>query len=153
MHRVIRSFLAAAVVLSLNILSPGMGAQPVDAVNPAGAANLRATSAFTPRGEAAPLPLSNFSVQRGIGIVADDGNSYWPGYPSDLRAPATFRVVPASGNTFTVRRVAYQFDDPSTGVVLFDGAARPIVGYLDANYIPPTRSRRRSRSPASSTRS
>ena len=50
MHRVIRSFLAAAVVLSLNILSLGVGAQPVDAVSPAGAANLRATSAFTPRG-------------------------------------------------------------------------------------------------------
>lgn len=132
MHRVTRSFLAAAVVLSLNT-----GAQPVEAVNPAGAANLRATSAFTPRGDAAPLPLSNFSVQRGIGIVADDGNSYWPGYPSNVNAPATFRFVPTANNTFLVRRVAYQFDDPSTGVVLFDGATRPIVGYLDANYLPP----------------
>src|SRR5437764_10341112 len=130
-----RAFLVVAAVL----LSPAiarLSAQSVDVVNPTSAATLRATDALPPRSEAAPLPLSNFSVQRGIGILADDGNSYWPGYPSDLHAPATFRVVPASGNTFTIRRVAYQFDDPSTGVVLFDGAKRPIVGYLDANYIP-----------------
>jgi hypothetical protein len=109
----------------------------VDVVKPAAAANLRATEAMTPRSDAAPLPLASFSTQRGIGILADDGNSYWPGYPSDLHAPATLRIVPAANNTFTMRRVAYQFDDPSTGVVLFDGAQRPIVGYLDANYIAP----------------
>jgi len=128
MHRIAGCFLVAITILSLRV-----AAQPVDDVNP----HLRATSTFTPRGDAAPLPLSNFSVQRGIGILADDGNSYWPGYPSDLHAPATFHVVPTANNTFLVRRVAYQFDDPSTGVVLFDGAKRPIVGFLDANYIPP----------------
>ena len=42
-------------------------------------------------------------------------------------APATFRVTPTANNTFTVRRVAFTFDDPSTGVVAYDGAKRPIV--------------------------
>ena len=127
--------MAAAVILSPEI--GRLAAQPVDVVNPTPAANLRAIDAVTPRSEAAPLTVSSFSVARGIGIVADDGNSYWPGYPSDLQAPATFRIVPTTNNAFTLRRVAYQFDDPSTGVVLYDGATRPIVGYLDANYIPP----------------
>jgi hypothetical protein len=125
------------IIVALVLLSPVISAQPVDVITPVPAANLRATSTFTPRSEAAPLPVSSVSVQRGIGIVADDGNSYWPGYPSDLHGPATFRVVPTANNTFIVRRVAYQFDDPSTGVVLFDGAKRPIVGYLDANYLFP----------------
>jgi Putative binding domain, N-terminal len=119
------------------LLTAGAAAQPVDIVNPPSAPNLRASSAFTPRGDAAPLPASSFSIQRGIGVLADDGNSYWPGYPSDLHAPATLRVTPTANNTFIVRRVAYQFDDPSGGTVLFDGAKRPIVGYLDANYLFP----------------
>jgi hypothetical protein len=130
-----RAFLVAAVLLSPEIAH--LSAQSVDVINPTSAPTLRATDALPPRSEAAPLPLANFSVQRGIGILADDGNSYWPGYPSDLHAPATFRVVPTANNTFTIRKVAFQFDDPSTGVVLFDGAKRPIVGYLDANYILP----------------
>src|SRR5438128_584907 len=123
---------ALRLVILTALLSPlpRLSAQLVDA-------HLRATDALTPRGEAAPLPAANVSVERGIGILADDGNSYWPGYPSDLHAPATFRIIPAANNTFVVRRVAYQFDDPSTGVVLFDGTKRPIVGFLDANYIPP----------------
>ena len=63
------------------------------------------------------------------------------------------RSIPASPRTFRSWRrgaprrrrttpslcegVAFQFDDPSTGVVAYDGAKRPIVGFLDANYIPP----------------
>lgn len=125
------------IIVALVFVAPVISAQPVDVIKPVPAANLRATSTFTPRSDAAPLPVSSVTVQRGIGIVADDGNSYWPGYPSDLHAPATLRVVPTANNTFIVRKVAYQFDDPSTGVVLFDGAKRPIVGFLDANYIFP----------------
>jgi hypothetical protein len=118
-------------------LAGRVSAQTVDVVNPVSAAQLRATDARTPRSEAVPLPITAFSVSRGIGILADDGSSYWPGYPSDLSAPATFRVVPTANNTFTVRRVAFQFDDPSTGVIAYDGAKRPIVGFLDANYLLP----------------
>jgi hypothetical protein len=124
-------------VLAGVLLAGRLSAQPVDVVNPVSAAQVRATDALTPRSEFAPLPVTNFSVSRGIGILADDGNSYWPGYPSDLQAPATFRVVPTASNTFTVQRVAFQFDDPSTGVIAYDGAKRPIVGYLDANYLLP----------------
>lgn len=112
------------------VMAPCLVAQQIDP-------HVRATTTFTPRGEAAPLPLSSFSVSHGIGIVTDDGNSYWPGYPSDLQAPATFHVTPTANNTFIVRRVAFQFDDPSTGVIAYDGAKRPIVGFLDANYLPP----------------
>ncbi len=122
------------------LLSPGAGllsAQPVEVINPTSAAHVRATEARTPRGEATPLPVSSFSVSHGIGILTDDGNSYYPGYPSDVLAPATFRVVPTANNTFTVQRVAFQFDDPSTGVVAYDGAKRPIAGFLDANYLLP----------------
>jgi hypothetical protein len=129
-----RGFLAlvAAVLLSPQISR--LSAQPVDIVNATSAANVRASDAPTPRSEAAPLPAQNFSVQRGIGILADDGSSYWPGFPSDLQPPATFHVVPTANNTFLVRRVPFQFDDPSTGVVFYDGAKRPILGFLDANY-------------------
>jgi hypothetical protein len=119
------------------LLSGSLSAQSLEPVKPASVAHIRATEARTPRGEAAPLPISSFSVSRGIGILADDGNSYWPGYPSDLLAPATFRVTPTANNTFMVQRVAFQFDDPSTGVIAYDGAKRPIVGFLDANYLPP----------------
>jgi hypothetical protein len=119
------------------LLCSHLAAQSLEAVHPTSAAHIRASEARTPRGEAAPLPVSSFSVSRGIGILTDDGNSYWPGYPSDLLAPATFRVVPTANNTFTVQRVAFQFDDPSTGVIAYDGAKRPIVGFLDANYLAP----------------
>jgi len=115
------------------LITPCIAAQTIDVVDP----HIRANDSFTPRGDAAPLPVSSFSVSHGIGIVTDDGNSYWPGYPSDLQAPATFHVVPTANNTFIVSRVAFQFDDPSTGVVAYDGAKRPIVGFLDANYLPP----------------
>src|SRR5258706_3739484 len=125
------------VALVSLLLSASVSAQSLDVVNPSSRAHVRATEARTPRGEAAPLPVSSFSVSRGIGILADDGNSYWTGYPSDLLAPATFRVIPTANNTFTVPRVAFQFDDPSTGVIAYDGAKRPIVGFLDANYLPP----------------
>src|SRR5216684_5184589 len=128
---------AFSVGLAALFLCSSLAAQSLDVINPTSPANIRSTEARTPRGEAAPLPVSSFSVSRGIGILADDGNSYWPGYPSDLQAPATFRVVPTANNTFTVRRVAFQFDDPSTGVIAYDGAKRPIVGYLDANYLLP----------------
>ena len=124
--------LVVAILLSPEILP--LAAQPVEVVNPTSAANLRASDAHTPRSEAAPLPVQNFSVSRGIGIVADDGSSYWPGFPMNVPAPATFRVVPTANNTFTIRQVAYQFDDPSTGVVYYDGAKRQILGFLDANY-------------------
>src|SRR5882724_10187587 len=117
--------------------APRLSAQSQDVVNPTSPANLRATDARTPRTEAAPLPVTSFSISRGIGILADDGNSYWPGYPSNVQAPATFHVTPTANNTFMVQKVAYQFDDPSTGTVLYDGAQRPILGFLDANYIPP----------------
>jgi hypothetical protein len=119
------------------LLSAGLSAQSLEVVKPASAAHIRATDARTPRGEAAPLPISSFTTSRGIGILADDGNSYWPGYPSNVLAPATFRVTPTANNTFTVQRVAFQFDDPSTGVVAYDGGKRPIVGFLDANYLLP----------------
>jgi len=122
--------LALAVAL---IIAPCLVAQQIGVVDP----RVRANDSFTPRGDAAPLPVSSFSVSHGIGIVTDDGSSYWPGYPSDLQAPATFHVTPTANNTFTVRRVAFQFDDPSTGVVAYDGAKRPIVGFLDANYLLP----------------
>ncbi len=131
--------LRAAIVLAL-FVAPVIGhlsAQPLEPVNATSRAHVRATDTRTPRGEAAALPLSNFSVSRGIGILSDDGNSYWPGYPSDLGTQATFRVVPTANNTFTIRRVAYQFDDPSTGVLHFDASKRPIVGFLDANYVQP----------------
>jgi len=137
MHSEPGRFPARACAFLVLVAAVRLSAQPVDVVNPTPAANLRASDALPPRSDAAPLPVSNFSVQRGIGILADDGNSYWPGYPSDLHAPATIRVVPTANNTFILRKVAYQFDDPSTGVVLYDGAKRPIVGFLDANYIPP----------------
>src|SRR5437763_11730355 len=118
-------------------LSSSLAAQSLEVINPTSPAHVRATELRTPRGEAAPLPLSSFTVSRGIGILADDGNSYWPGYPSDLLAPGTFRVTPTANNTFTIQRVAFQFDDPSTGVIAYDGAKRPIVGFLDANYLLP----------------
>jgi hypothetical protein len=120
-------------LIAVILITPCLVAQQIDVVDP----HVRATSALTPRGDAAPLPVSSFSVSHGIGIVTDDGNSYWPGYLSDLQAPATFHVVPTANNTFIVSRVAFQFDDPSTGVVAYDGAKRPIVGFLDANYLPP----------------
>jgi hypothetical protein len=129
-------FASSAGLVAL-LFSSSLAAQSLEVINPTSPAHVRATEARTPRGEAAPLPLSSFTVSRGIGILSDDGNSYWPGYPSDLQAPATFRVVPTANNTFTVRRVAFQFDDPSTGVIAYDGAKRPIVGFLDANYLPP----------------
>ena len=132
---------ALAVLRGVAIVSflhcASLSAQSLEVVRPASAAHIRATEARTPRGEATPLPVSSFSVSRGIGILADDGASYWPGYPSDLLAPATFRVIPTANNTFTVQRVAFQFDDPSTGVIAYDGAKRPIVGFLDANYLAP----------------
>jgi hypothetical protein len=126
----VRTTLALIAAL---LVSPILVAQQIDVVDP----HVRATDAFTPRGEAAPLPVSSFSVSHGIGIVTDDGSSYWPGYPSDLQAPATLHVTPTANNTFIVQRVPFQFDDPSTGVIAYDGAKRPIVGYLDANYLPP----------------
>jgi hypothetical protein len=131
--RIVRvAILAAALFAPFNRC---LFAQSLEPVNPTSRAHVRATETRTPRSEAAaPLPLSSFSVSRGIGIVSDDGNSYWPGYPSDLGTQATFRVVPTANNTFTIRRVAYQFDDPSTGVVYYDASKRPIVGFLDANY-------------------
>src|SRR5258706_6502023 len=128
---------ASSAGLVAVLFSSSRAAQSLEVINPTSPAHVRATEGRTPRGEAAPLPLSSFTVSRGIGILADDGNSYWPGYPSDLLAPATFRVIPTANNTFTVRRVAFQFDDPSTGVIAYDGAKRPIVGFLDANYLPP----------------
>src|ERR1700686_3327496 len=131
------AFLALVTGILLLPEITNVAAQPVDVVTPSSSANLRATNAPTPRSEAAPLPVQNFSVQRGIGILTDDGNSYWPGYLSNVQAPATFRVLPTANNTFMVQKVAYQFDDPSTGVVFYDGAKRPIVGFLDANYVPP----------------
>ncbi len=134
-HACVFLTLVAAVLLSPEMIN--LAAQPIDVVNSMSSANLRASDALTPRSEAAPLPVQNFSVQRGIGILADDGNSFWPGFLSNVQAPATFRVVPTANNTFMVRKVPYQFDDPSTGVVLYDGAKRPIVGFLDANYVPP----------------
>src|SRR5258707_2593500 len=127
---------SVACVFAL-LLAYQLSGQSLDPVNPTSPAHLRASEARTPRGEAAPLPGSSFTGSRGIGIVADDGNSYWPGYPSDLQAPATFRVIPTANNTFMVKRVAFQFDDPSTGVVAYDGGKNPIVGYLDANYLQP----------------
>ncbi len=132
----VRARLPLALVVTLIggvVVAPCVAAQQIDVVDP----HVRAASTFTPRGEAAPLPLSSFSVSHGIGILTDDGNSYWPGYPSDLQAPATFHVTPTANNTFIVRRVAFQFDDPSTGVIAYDGAKRPIVGFLDANYLLP----------------
>src|SRR5436190_11838556 len=121
----------ATCVLALAVGVSSLSAQEIDPL-------VRATGAFPPRGAATtPLPVTSFSVSRGIGIIDDDGNSYWPGYPSDLHAPATLRVVPTTSNTFTIRRVPFQFDDPSSGTVIYDGAKRPIVGFLDANYIPP----------------
>src|SRR6059058_615696 len=130
------AFLRGVALITL-LLSASLSAQSLDVVKPVSAAHIRATDARTPRGEAAPLPLSSFTTSRGIGILTDDGGSYWPGYPSDVLAPATFRVIPTPNNTFIVQRVAFQFDDPSTGVVAYDGAKRPIVGYLDANYLLP----------------
>lgn len=130
--------LRSVAILAVLLLWPAaIPAQSVGPINPASPAHVRATDARTPRTEASPLPVSSFSVSRGIGILSDDGNSYWPGYPSDLLAPATFRVTPTANNTFTVRRVAFTFDDPSTGIVAYDGAKRPIVGFLDANYLLP----------------
>ena len=122
-------------VLILAALIGRVSAQPVEPVNTVSAAHVRATDALTPRGEAAPLPVQNFTVSRGIGIVEDDGGSYWPGLPSNFTGPATFRLTPTANNTFMVQRVAAQFDDPSTGSILFNGAVRPILSYLDANYI------------------
>ncbi|MEO8036777.1 MAG: hypothetical protein ABI837_20250, partial [Acidobacteriota bacterium] len=123
------------VAVAMILGSPGSSsAQPVDVIKPTSPSHLRATEARPPRGEAAVLPAQNFSVSRGIGILADDGNSYWPGYPSNVQAPASFRFVPTTNNTYNVRRVPFVFDDPSTGVVQFDGAKRQILGFLDANY-------------------
>ena len=66
----VRIPLALVVTLIGGILTaPCLAAQPIDVVDP----HVRATSAFTPRGDAAPLPLSSFSVSHGIGIVTDDG--------------------------------------------------------------------------------
>lgn len=127
--RILLALVAALLVAS------SLAAQPVEPVNAVSAAHIRATEALTPRGEAAPLPVQNFSVSRGIGIVEDDGNSYWPGVPSNFTGPATFRLTPTANNTFMVQRVAFQFDDPSTGSLLFNGAVRPILNFLDANYI------------------
>src|SRR3954471_3593887 len=126
-----------AAFIPVILLCSHLSAQSLDVVHATSPAHLRASEARTPRGEAAPLPVTSFSVSRGIGILADDGNSYWPGYRSDVLAPATFRVVPTPNNTFIVQRVAFQFDDPSTGVVAYDGAKRPIIGFLDANYLLP----------------
>jgi hypothetical protein len=133
----IRAILAlvAAFVLSPEIFN--LAAQSVDVIGPVGGANLRASALTTPHTEATPLPVSSFSVSRGIGILEDDGKSIWPGIPSPIQGQGTWRATPTANNTFTVRKVAYQFDDPSTGVILYDGAKRPIVGFLDANYIPP----------------
>ena len=123
--------------LVIGLVATSLAAQSVDIVNPTSRAHVRATEALTPRGEASPLPLQNFTVSRGIGIVEDDGNSFWPGFPANFQAPATFRITPTASNTFTIRRVAFTFDDPSTATVIFDGATRPILGYVDANYIFP----------------
>ena len=128
-----RGLLPLIVVL----VATSLAAQSVDVINTTSPAHVRATEARTPRGQAAPLPLGNFSVARGMGILEDDGNSYWPGFPANFQAPATFRIVPTASNTFTIRRVAYTFDDPSSATVIFDGAKRPILGYVDANYISP----------------
>jgi hypothetical protein len=123
--------------LVIGFTASSIAAQSVDIVNPVSPAHVLATEARTPHGEAAPLPLQNFTVSRGIGIVEDDGNSFWPGFPANFQAPATFRIVPTASNTFTIRRVAFAFDDPAGATILFDGAKRPIVGYLDANYLFP----------------
>jgi hypothetical protein len=114
-----------------------LSAQPLDIVNPGTAPTRRATEALPPRSVFAALPPQNVSVARGIGIVEDDGNSYWPGFPATVQAPATFRWTPTANNTFTVQRVPYAFDDPAGAVVLYDGAKRPILGFLDANYVRP----------------
>jgi hypothetical protein len=82
------------------------------------------------------LPAQNISVSRGIGIVEDDGGSYWPGFPANFQAPATFKLTPTASNTYNVERVPFAFDDPSSGVAILDGAKRPIVGFVDANYVP-----------------
>jgi len=84
-------------LIAVILITPCLVAQAIDATDP----HIRANDAFTPRGEAAPLPVSSFSVSHGIGIVTDDGNSYWPGYPSDLRRrlPSTSfrrRTTPSS---------------------------------------------------------
>jgi hypothetical protein len=129
-----RGFLPLVIVL----FTMPLAAQSIDIVNPTSPAHVRATEALPPRGEASLVPLQNFSVARGIGIVEDDGSSYWPGFPANFQAPATFRITQNGGNTFNVRRVAFSFDDPAGAAVLFDGAKRPIVGYVDANYIAPT---------------
>lgn len=133
----VHAFVLRLVAILILASTGRLAAQPVEAIDPPSHAHVRATDARTPRGEASPLPVSNFSVSHGIGVITDDGSSYYPGYPSDLPALATFRVVPTANNTFTVTRVAFQFDDPSTGVVAYDGAKRPIVGFLDANYLLP----------------
>lgn len=126
--------LVVRFALSVALVSSGISAQPLDVVGTSALPNLVRTEARTPRGDANALPLSSFSVSRGIGIVEDDGNSYWPGFPSSMTAPATFRVTQNPNNTFTVRRIDYQFDDPAGATVVYNGATRPIVGFVDATY-------------------
>ena len=127
-----------ALVSLFVVLAASAGfAQPIDIVKVTSPAHVRATGAPPPRTEAAPLPTTSFSVSRGIGILEDDGQSYWPGFAANFQAPATFRLTPTTNNTFMAQRVAYQFDDPAGGTVIYDGAQRPILGFLDANYIFP----------------
>lgn len=133
--RVLPRLVVLAVILLGTSATQRLTAQSVDVIGQPSPAHLRATEERTPRGDAAPLPLSRFTTSRGMGILEDDGQSYWPGFASDLHAPATFRVTPTATNTFVVRRVPYQFDDPGAATTLFDGARRPIVGYLDASYL------------------
>ncbi|HYM60331.1 MAG TPA: hypothetical protein VEZ11_05505, partial [Thermoanaerobaculia bacterium] len=127
--------IGAALAGTLLLFSISLSAQPVDVVNPGPPSTLRATDALPATGGLAALPLQSFSVAHGIGVLEDDGNSYWPGFPAKLQAPATFHFTPTATNTYMVQRVAYQFDDPSQGSVLYDGSARPILGFLDANYV------------------
>jgi len=130
----------AALVLAAAFVLPELvtvAAQSVDVITPTSAPHLRASIASTPHVEAAPLPVQNFTVSRGIGILEDDGKSLYPGFPSPIHGQETWRATPTASNTFILKKVAYQFDDPSAGTVIYDGAKRQIVGFLDANYIPP----------------
>lgn len=114
-----------------------VAAQSVDVITPTSPPHLRASDARTPHVETTPLPVQNFTVSRGIGILEDDGKSLYPGFPSPIHGQETWRATPTANNTFILKKVAYQFDDPAAGVVIYDGAKRQIVGFLDANYIPP----------------
>jgi hypothetical protein len=60
----------------------------------------------TPHAEGTPLPVSNVTVSRGIGIL-EDGKSLWPGLLSTVQGQGTWRVTPTANNTFIVRGDTY----------------------------------------------